>query len=139
MGVPTLLGILLAAVSASPQSGVAVDEVDLVEVNHFLDEQGQPVLHQVIFYDWCPDQCRFNVRDFRLLKSASQLPVRDHREGDYVATWHDNGVLRRVRATSFRESWTQHDPELAERTHLPKDQRRELTRRPQPTATARSR
>ena len=45
--------------------------------------------------------------------------LRDDRRGE---------VLRTVTAKSFRETWTQHDPELAERDYLPKERRRDFYR-----------
>jgi len=139
------IAVLLMTVSVSPTSSVAFDEVDLVEVNHFFDEQGKRVFDQIIFYDWSPVPARYQVRAWRLIKSPSQMPARDWRRGDYVTTWRDGDLQREVRAKSYRESWTQHDPELLEREHLPKEKRRELykplvlklpPRRPAPPAQA---
>jgi hypothetical protein len=117
--------LLLAIVPAEP---ILVDHVDLVELNHFYDEQGRLVFDQVIFYNWSPAAERFQVVDWRLVKDGTQLPAHDWRQGCYVATWQDGEVLRRVTAASYRETWTQYDPELVEREHLPKDARRKLTR-----------
>jgi hypothetical protein len=97
-----------------------------MEVNHFYDEQGRLVFDQVIFYDWAPEHSRYNVRAWRLVKNPAQLPERDWRDGGYLAVWQDGEVLRRVRAASMRETWTQYDPELVEREYLPKERRREL-------------
>lgn len=116
----------LAALGLTPAGDVAQDSVDLIEVNHFYDEHGRLVFDQVIFYDWCTSQNRYQVRAWRLLKKPSQIPLRNFDTGEYETVWHDGDVLRRVRAQSFRESWTQHDPELREREYLPKDRRREL-------------
>ena len=118
----------LTTITTITADTIATDSVDLVEVNHYYDEQGRHVFDQTIFYDWCSVQCRYNVRAWRLLKSQSQLPHRDWHSGGYVATWHDGSILRKVRASSFRESWTQYDPELVERDYLPKEQRRDLYR-----------
>lgn len=46
----------------------------------------------------------------------------------YSATWHDGELLRVIEAASFRETWTQYDPELVERDYLPKERRRELVK-----------
>jgi hypothetical protein len=35
-------------------------------------------------------------------------------------------MLRKVQAATVRESWTQYDPELVERSFVPKEQRPEL-------------
>jgi len=118
--------VAATALTLTPGSNVACDSVDLIEVNHFYDEHGRLVFDQVIFYDWCTSENRYQVRAWRLLKKPSQMPQRNLHTGEYVTTWHDGDVLRRVRAESFRESWTQYDPELREREHLPKDRRREL-------------
>lgn len=122
----TPIAILMASVCLNPVEDVATDRVDLVELNHFYDEQGRHVFDQIIFYDWSGNRGRYNVRAWRLLKSADQVPHRDARTGAYTALWHDGHVLRKVQATTMRESWTQHDPELIERAFLPKEQRREL-------------
>lgn len=120
------LAIYVNAAVLTPVQEVACDQVDLVEVNHFYDEHGKRVFDQVIFYDWSPSTSRYQVRAWRLLKSQNQYPVRNWERGDWSAVWHDGEVLREVRAASFRETWTQYDPELVERDYLPKDKRREL-------------
>jgi len=102
------------------------DTVDLVEVNHFYDDQGRLVFDQIIFYEWSPIQERYNVRAWRLLKTPAQIPQRNWSRDGYVAIWFDGEVLRKVHCQAMRESWTQYDPELAEREYLPKEQRREL-------------
>ncbi len=126
------LAFCLTAMSLTPIEDVTCDTVDLAEVNHFFDEHGKHVFDQVIFYDWSPAMSHYQVRAWRLLKSPSQYPVRNWERGDWSAVWHDGEVLREVRAASFRESWTQYDPELVERDYLPKEKRRDLTK---PTRT----
>ena len=126
MAMTSCIPMLLTVLSLSPPGDVAWDNVDLVEVNHFYDDRGRHVFDQVIFYDWCSKQCRFNVRAWRLMKKPGQMPQRDWRTNKYVAVWHDGAVLRKVQADHFRETWSQRDPELEERAFLPKNQRREL-------------
>lgn len=120
--------LLLAAVNFTPQEFVARDEVDLIEVNHYYDEAGKHVFDQLIFYDWSGEESRYHVRAWRLIKHPSQFPLHDLRTDTYVATWQDGEVLRSVSGDAFRETWTQYDPELLERSALPKSQRRELGR-----------
>lgn len=122
----TVLLLAAATLALTPTNDVAHDVVDLIEVNHFYDEHGRLVFDQVIFYDWCNSQCRYQVRAWRLLKSPAQIPQKNFNTGEYETLWHDGDVTRRVRGKSFRESWTQHDPELRERDYLPKDKRGEL-------------
>ncbi len=117
----------------TPTEHAKLDRVDVVEINHFFDEQGRLVFDQLIFYDWCAVQKRYNVRDWRLLKSPAQIPVRNWKDRDYVAVWHDfkeRDVLRKVVAKMIRETWTQYDPELLEREFLPQEKRRELSKAP---------
>ena len=125
MGTVTSL-MAVALLGLNPTHDVAQDQVDLIEVNHFYDEHGRLVFDQVIFYDWSDSQSRYQVRAWRLLKNKAQIPSKNFQTGDYETIWHDGDVLRRVRGASFRESWTQYDPELREREYLPKDRRREL-------------
>lgn len=124
----TLALLLLATI---PPDLVTRESVDLIEVNHFYDERGRLVFDQVIFYDWAPEHSRYQVIAWRLIKCRSQLPTRDWHRGGHVAVWSDGEVMRSVRAASVRETWTQFDVELEERTVLPKEKRRELIR-PEP-------
>jgi hypothetical protein len=125
-----VLSAIVVGLGVSPREEVARETVDLIEVNHFYDEQGRLVFDQVIFYDWSEGDSRYMVRAWRLVKSPTQLPQRDWKSGGYVALWQDCGqggeVLRRVHSQSIRETWTQHDPELVEREYLPKERRKEL-------------
>lgn len=124
----TSLAVMMTAIGLNPQEYVTDDQVDLIEINHFYDEHGKHVFDQVIFYDWSSEESRYHVRAWRLLKKPDQIPSRNWKHGYFVTVWHDGDLLRRVRAPSMRESWTQYDPELAEREHLPKEKRRELAK-----------
>jgi hypothetical protein len=110
--------------------------VDLIEINHCYDENGQLVFDQLLYYDWCPKQQRYNVRDWRLLKRPIQLPRRNPQSGMYVAIWRDGPVMREVHAKTIRESWTQYDPEIVEQEFLAKDKRRALPKFTQRRARA---
>lgn len=114
--------LLLAIV---PIEDVVCDRVDVIEVNHFYDDQGRLVFDQAIFYDWSPDHGRYQVRAWTLIKGPHQLPTRDWARDDvrYTATWADGELVRRVQAASLRETWTQFDPELVEREWLPQKRR----------------
>ena len=88
----TAIAVYLAAMCLDPVEDIARDEVDLIEINHFYDGKGNPVFDQIIFYDWSPTQCRFNVRAWRLLKKPGQVPQRNWKTGKYEAVWHDGGL-----------------------------------------------
>lgn len=121
------MALLCSALGTNPARHVTVDQVEVIEYNHFYDEQGRHVFDQLIFYDWSPRENRYQIRDWRLIKTVSQSPYYDVNRGLYLATWHDGLTLRQVRAAAIRETWTQYDPELLERSVLPKEQRRELS------------
>lgn len=120
-----LLPLLLALL---PSPDIIEEHVDLIEVNHFHDENGKLVFDQLIFYDWSPLEGHYHVRAWRLLKANEQLPARDYRTGEFSSVWHDGDVLRRIVAQATKETWTQHDPELTEREFLAKEKRRDLVK-----------
>lgn len=113
-----------------PHDEVYREAVDLIELNHFYDEQGRLVFDQVIFYDW--SEGRYNVQAWRLVKNHNQLPQRDWASAvtgvpaGYSAMWQDGEQIRHIYSKSIRETWTQYDPELLEREVLPKERRKEL-------------
>jgi len=122
-----MIAILLLLLAANPPELVARDTVDLIEVNHFYDEHGKLVFDQIIFYDWAPDKSRFDVRAWRLLKHSQQLPLWNSERRIWESIWQDGDAFRHITSQIIRETWTQHDPELVERGHLPKEERRGLS------------
>jgi hypothetical protein len=125
--------LIIAVLSTVPQdTGILRDSVDLAEVNHFHDDQARLVFAQVIFYAWSQEKGRHEIVAWRLLKNESQKPHRDYRTGEHSALWLDGEALREVRARTVRESFTQYDPELVGRSQLPKEKRKELSRRAMP-------
>ncbi len=122
---PTIAGILLTAIAPGPTGTAATlrQRVDMIELNHFVDEDGREVFRQVIFYEWSKSHKRLHVRAWRLVKKPSQLPQQRWDPPMYQCTWHDDGLLRQVWAPTMRETWTQRDPERVNRKFLPEDQR----------------
>lgn len=120
--------LLATSMGTNPVDLSVEDLVDLIEVNHFYDERGKHVFDQLIFYDWSPNQSRFEVRAWRMMKKVRQEPLRDWSTSDYKLIFHEHGMLRKVRGASIHETWTQFDPEIADRQWLPMHLRRELTR-----------
>ncbi len=102
---------------------VAKQRVDLIELNHFIDQEGREVFRQVLFYDWSPRHRQYIVRAWRLVKSESLIPRRRWSPPGYECVWHDDGILRQVTAGSYRETWTQHDPERANRLVVAEEDR----------------
>jgi hypothetical protein len=135
--ISSAIAVCLWTAQIHPATGAAPERVDLVEINHFHDEQARLVFDQIIFYEWSPTERRYHIRDWRLLKTAAQVPLRNWRDGDFVAVWHDfkqGNVLRTVRVPVVRETWTQYDPELVEREYLSEEKRRPLERKLPPLA-----
>ncbi len=121
----SIVAMLLTGIAPASPAGVTTvrQRVDLIELNHFVDEDGREVFRQVIFYDWSKTHRRFHVRAWRLIKEESQIPQRHWNPAMYQCSWHDEGLLRQVWAPSLRETWTQQDPERVNRGLLPEDQR----------------
>jgi len=124
--------LFLIAIGIGP--GVAVDgvvaaqSVALIELNHFVDQEGREVFRQVLFYDWSESHRKFIIRAWRLVKTDSQLPKRRWSPARYQCVWHDDGLLREVSAPSFRETWTQQDPERQNRKLVAEEARKPLLR-----------
>ena len=112
-----------------PSSHVPEETVDLIEINHFHDDQGLLIFDQILFYDWSESHGRYQVRDWRLLKSPNQIPLPSARDREYVSVWNDfktHDTLRTTKSKTIRETWTQYDPEQTEREFLPESKRRKL-------------
>ena len=111
-----------------PSSEIRTAKVDLIELNHFVDDEGREVFRQLIFYDWSESRKRFLVRSWRLVKSAEQVPKRTWKPSRHYVMWTENGSIRRVEAPQLRKTWSQKDPEKVNREFLPEDQRVPLWR-----------
>jgi hypothetical protein len=109
-----------------PVSPVVDDTADVIEINRYYDHDGKRVFQQLIFWDWREEEGAYRVFAWRMVKSREQHPVFDHWRGEYTLVFLDQGVLRRIRAPSLRETWTQYDPELLDRQFLSPNQRRGL-------------
>lgn len=110
-----LAAILLLA--TIPHEITVRESVDLIERNHFYNDEGREVFTQWIFWDWERDRhqvegWRNNQPDFRFTERPPLL------------TWSQGTERRQVRSTYWRETWTQHDPELFDREIVPKDRRK---------------
>ena len=58
------IALLIGIAPGSDQDTAPVvrQGVDMMELNHFVDEEGREVFRQVIFYGWSPTYHRFHVR-----------------------------------------------------------------------------
>lgn len=111
-----LLLVCLLSVGFSP---VIETKVDVIERNNFYDDCGRLVFVQFIFWTFNNDASRYDIIAWRLDKGQFSFS-----KGSVF--FHDGERLRRVRFQSFRETWTQYDPELIERAILSTEDRKEL-------------
>ena len=113
-----ILALLLLV--AVPHDASAIREnVACIERNSYHNDEGGLVFRQYIFFDW---ECDGHVVvAWRLDKGEFSFT-----EHPPTLIWADGESVRIVRAEYWRESWTQYDPELAERERLPAEQRRGL-------------
>lgn len=135
------MSLILACLllSIMPRDDALRDYVDLVEVAALYDDNGRLVFTQEIFWDWTPTSVnsgRYSVVDWRLIKSDSQIPVRDFVNDCYRVSWLDGEHYRVVLAKHYRETWEQIDVEVLEREIMPKEKRRGL-RQPRPRVQSR--
>lgn len=119
---------MLLLLSTVPQNDVNVitDRVDHIEYNHVYDQEGKHVFDQAIFWRWNAAERASEVVAWRQIKPCDQVPIRDQARQRYVTMFHDGTFLRRVEAGAFQETWTQFDPELANRAQCDKGNRRGL-------------
>ncbi len=116
------------------------ETVDLIELNHFHDEQGRPVYDQVIFYEWSASQAKYHVRAWCLVEPkeiVSRRPIHSHHDDRYHVRWFDNdqNIHRHISSPLYRETWTQTDPERANKKILDERNRTALYKRPERAAS----
>ena len=129
------LCLCVFALSSSKGTNTAEEYVDLIELNHFYDYQGRHVYDQVIFYEQPPETGRFQVRAWCLIEDRDNLsrrPVKNAETQLVQVDWFDNDqrLLRKITSRSFRESWTQIDPERANKKVLEERSRIALVQNP---------
>ncbi len=142
MGTGWIVVFLLTALGEPPASSACTEEVDLIELNHFHDCLGRHVYDQVIFYEWSDELQRYHVRAWCLVEDrepVSRRPTRSYTDNRYYVRWHDRdqNLNRRISSQHYRESWTQIDPERANKKLLDERLRTSLVKRtverPKPT------
>ena len=123
---------MLLTIGSSAKINRVDEYVDLIELNHFYDQPGRLVYDQVIFYERSVATGRFQVRAWCLVEDREALnrrPIRNYVTDLVEVDWYDTDrrVLRRVTSRLYRESWTQIDPERADKKSHPEHLRVSLS------------
>jgi hypothetical protein len=108
-----------------PHGDVAEYSVSVIEVNEVWNLCSDPPtlgITQLIFRD------EREIRDWRMVKQASQLPTYDHERRVWESTWIEQGRVVVVKAPVLVESMTETDRELDERSWLPETARKRINR-----------
>lgn len=114
-----MLTAALAAVSSRTR-GLS-DECDVVELNRFYNDDAQPIFFQLIGWDFERDG-KEHVAFWRMNTNPRTDRVVG---GGYRSTFFDDSVGKVVvYSQSYRETHTQHDPELQDRSFRAKEARR---------------
>lgn len=112
-----LLQMVLAVLSSGMQSSSRVaQKVDLIELNHCYDDLGRHCYDQVVFYEWSPDYRRYHVVAWCLVDNGlARMPTFDRDKQQYIVRWSDRetGRNREIWSPLFRETWSNSDPERA--------------------------
>lgn len=118
--------ILLLLIIAPLDDQVARDRVSLIEHNEFYDQEARPVFKQFLFWNWSERHGRYDLIDWKLDKGTYHV-TRDYRTGRYVLRMQDGDTTREIWAEQYKETLTQHDPELVARDVTPVNERKKLS------------
>lgn len=117
--------LTLATLAAAPPVTTLVDYVDIIELNHIVETHfvnGERVhFSQWIFWRWNHTGRRYEVIAWRRAGGPCQWRGTTLR-------FTDGETPREIRAISSRETWTLHDPEVADRQVVDTANRRGLAR-----------
>ncbi len=127
--------LLICALTSHKGNRSTNEHVDLIELNHFYDQQGRLVYDQVIFYELAPETGRFQVRAWCLVEDRECLnrrPTKNYETQLYQVDWYDSDqrLLRKITSRMYRESWSQVDPERANKRLLDERLRLSMVQNP---------
>lgn len=129
-----LLPLLIASAGHSLGKRACISEqVDLIELNHHYDDLGRHNYDQVIFYEWCPEYKRFHVIAWCLVdEERKRMPTQSVNRAEWTVRWQDRDprIQREVKSQLFRETWSQIDPERANKELLEEKHRLSLAQVP---------
>lgn len=118
--------LLLLLVSFAGGSLQAKERVDIMEINHYYDEDTKKLqFTQVIFWEiHKPTQQKVVVKWY-LLNDLHQRPRLVPGTREYVVTWIDekDRRIRKFYTNILTETWTTYDPERENKKILPEKDR----------------
>jgi hypothetical protein len=109
-----------------------VQKADLIELNHCHDDNGRHCYDQIVFYEWSPDYRRYHVVAWCLVDNGlARMPSFDHAKQTYIVRWFDreSGRNREIWSPLFRETWSNSDPERANKKLMDEKYRVTLLRK----------
>lgn len=119
--------IILTTFFLVPENTVITDTVDIIELFHHYNRDGEKVADYLIFWNYYEDgSC--HVVDWR--KYDNQKIEYIWHSKRYEIIWHDyreNMILRQVLSKFFMENHSCYDYEIIDREELPKENRRLLS------------
>ena len=121
-----MIALLLALLLFSRSPFELTDHVDLIELNHHYDACGNHSFDQLVFWEIDPATERFRVRAWKMRNDVDAHPLEVN--GTYQIRITNNGLTTLVQSRMFRESWTQIDPEQANKRLHPEGERIELAK-----------
>lgn len=116
--------VLMLAIGLGGRSPIVV-VVDLVEVNHFYDEEsGEHKFNQVVLYEIDPVTKMKMVIDWYMLEKGrlDRFPSLIHGTNGCYLRWPDNKEIKVV-SRMFEETWTTYDPERENKKIFPEKHR----------------
>lgn len=111
--------LLLAIVPFDP---VIRERASRLETNSLYDDNGSIVFTQIIAWSEYPD----GEHVFMWVMMKEQVQPVQRVRGGYFFSFDDGRNLREIWSLSHSETWEQFDPELADRSQLPVEKRRQL-------------
>ncbi len=117
--------IVLAVLGIDAKNDLTITaHVDAIERNHYYDAQGQLTFVQWIFWHqvWHKGKWKEVAVAWRMVPKTCTTIYR-HKGGWRMVFWDqsgsESGDMRSVTTHSFFETWTQEDPEVANRKEFP--------------------
>lgn len=135
-----LMALVLCALVGDydPRKSTPVDHVNMIEVNHVYNELGNESICQLILWEWKDSvnykDCFGNIHKglyvvVQWYRFQDGMMPQQTKGGNYQCLFFDyrEQIFRIVKAESFVETYTIHDPEVTNSRIFPRKKRRKLS------------